>query len=102
MCDYQGYEFGAGTYPDSVCIDGKLFDADACDGEGNLYEPLEEIPCPMCREKEAVNYWTDRNRFDSGSTKKEAKAKAESLVRDIRKNRGVTPPVAAGSTGAAC
>jgi len=32
MCDYQGYEFGAGHYPDSVCIEGRLFDADACDG----------------------------------------------------------------------
>ena len=24
MCDYQGYEFGAGSYPDSVCIDAAL------------------------------------------------------------------------------
>jgi len=24
MCDYQGYEFGAGSYPDSVCIDARL------------------------------------------------------------------------------
>jgi len=30
MCDYQGYEFGA-RYPDSVCVDGRLLDADNCD-----------------------------------------------------------------------
>ena len=34
VCDYQGYEFGA-RYPDSVCIDGRLFDADNCDNNGN-------------------------------------------------------------------
>ena len=61
MCNYQGYEFGAGSYPDSVCIDGKLFDADDCDDEGNLYEPCEDIPCPMCDPKGAVGYWTERN-----------------------------------------
>ena len=32
MCDYQGYEFGAGTYPDSVCIDGRLHDAGCVPG----------------------------------------------------------------------
>lgn len=50
-CQYQGFEFGA-NYPDSVCVDGQLFDADNCDGEGNLYEPMEEIPCPICKPKE--------------------------------------------------
>jgi hypothetical protein len=54
VCNYQGYEFGAGRYPDSVCMDGRLFDADNCDDKGNLYEPMEEIPCPMCNEKGAV------------------------------------------------
>jgi len=47
MCNYQGYEFGA-SYPDSMCMDGQLYDADACDGHGNVYEPMEYIPCPMC------------------------------------------------------
>ena len=55
MCNYQGYEFGAGRYPDSVCIDGRLFDADNCDSKGNLYEPMEEIPCPMCNEAGAIS-----------------------------------------------
>lgn len=61
MCDYQGYEFGAGHYPDSVCIEGRLFDADACDGDGNLYDNEEDIPCPMCRPTDAVGYWADQN-----------------------------------------
>lgn len=46
MCDYQGHEFGA-QYPDSVCIDGYLWDADKCDDEGNLYGE-GEWPCPAC------------------------------------------------------
>ena len=84
-CGYQGYEFGA-SYPDSLCCGGKLYDADNCDGNGNLYEPSEEIPCPMCREKEAIEYWAERNRL-GGSTKSEAKRHAKALVADIRKNR---------------
>lgn len=88
MCNYQGYEFGA-RYPDSVCIDGKLYDADNCDNDGNLYEPMEDIPCPMCHPRKAIRYWTDRN-LCGGIDDKEAAANARSLVKDIRKNRGVT------------
>lgn len=47
VCDYQGYDFGA-HYIDSQCIDGYLWNLDACDGSGNLYEPMETIPCPKC------------------------------------------------------
>jgi hypothetical protein len=54
MCDYQGYEFGA-RYPDSVCIKGRLFDADDCDNNGNLYDRGEDIPCPMCRRRRGRN-----------------------------------------------
>lgn len=61
MCRYQGYEFGAGRYPDSVCIDGRLHDADNCDGDGNVYLNDEDIPCPMCRPDDAIEYWTDQN-----------------------------------------
>jgi hypothetical protein len=38
MCDYQGYEFGVGTYTDSVCVDWRLFDSGCCDAELNLYD----------------------------------------------------------------
>ena len=88
MCEYQGYEFGAGLYPDSVCIDGKLYDADNCDNEGNLYEPTETIPCPLCDKKSAINYWTERNML-SGISKKEARIAAKSLVNDIRSKREI-------------
>lgn len=87
-CNYQGYEFGAGRYPDSVCIDGRLYDADACDDDGNLYEPVEDIPCPMCHPRKAIQYWTDQNRYSGLSARRAADA-AKSLVADIRKNRGV-------------
>lgn len=94
MCNYQGYEFGAGRYPDSVCIDGKLHDADACDGEGNIYLQEEDIPCPICRPSEAIDWWAERNalsvRDDETDEQAEARARANaiSLVNDIRANRG--------------
>jgi hypothetical protein len=99
-CGYQGYEFGA-AYPDSICFGGRLYDADYCDSSGNYYEPTEYIPCPMCREKEAIEYWTEQNMLNGGRTKREAKKAAVSLVEDIRRNRknGTEPwkskPVAA-------
>ena len=89
-CGYQGYEFGA-AYPDSICFGGKLYDADNCDNDGNYYEPTEDIPCPLCREQDAIEYWT-RQFGDNARA-------AKTLVADIRKNRAngtepwrVTPP----------
>lgn len=82
-CGYQGYEFGA-TYPDSECFGGRLYDMDNCDSKGNIYEPTEDIPCPMCREKEAVAYWADR--FPELPTR-EALRSARTLIADIRNNR---------------
>lgn len=87
-CGYQGYEFGAGRYPDSICVDGRLFDADHCDDSGGLYEPMEDIPCPMCREADAIRYWTERNRI-GGTSQRSARKAAVSLVADIRANRGL-------------
>jgi len=77
-CGYQGYEFGAGSYPDSVCVRGRLYDADHCDDNHNLYEIDEDIPCPICRPRDAVKWWRRRGN-----------ANAKSLVDDIRKNRGL-------------
>lgn len=99
MCDYQGYEFGAGTYPDSLCIDGRLHDADACDESGELYLNDEDIPCPMCRPQDAITWWAERNAlyWDDGEDENDeeghnrrALETATSLVNDIRKNRGAT------------
>jgi hypothetical protein len=89
-CGYQGYEFGAGSYPDSLCCGGKLYDADDCDDDKNLYQPTEHIPCPICHRNKAMAYWADRNRL-SGVGVAEAQIAARSLVRDIRRNRGVKP-----------
>ena len=87
MCNYQGYEFGAGRYPDSVCIDGRLFDADNCDEKGNLYEPTEDIPCPICDEKGAIEYWTQQHMLSQGWPRKQARVIARGLVKSIRDNR---------------
>jgi hypothetical protein len=77
-CGYQGYEFGA-SYPDSICCGGRLYDADRCDNEGNLYEPTDDIPCPMCHPILAARYWGDFY----GDTKA-----GKALIADIRRNRG--------------
>lgn len=83
MCNYQGYEFGA-HYPDSVCIDGVLFDADYCDSNGNLYDREEDVPCPMCRREEAIRWHASRS--SCGTYKERVKA-ARHLVADIYHNR---------------
>jgi len=87
-CGYQGYEFGAGSYPDSVCLDGRLFDADDCDDQHRLYEPIENIPCPVCRPDDAIEYWTDRNQR-GGCSGEAARKAARSLIADIRRIRGI-------------
>lgn len=96
-CGYQGYEFGAGRYPDSECFGGKLWDMDHCDENGNLYDPMDDIPCPMCREKDAVAYYKQQNLLvmpsrnsrgePKGYSKRNAARMARHLVADIRKNR---------------
>ena len=93
-CGYQGYEFGAANYPDSICYGGRLWDADNCNSDGNLFEPGEYIPCPMCNRNGAVDYWADRNRL-GGTSAKEARKAARSLVDDIRANRKIAAEEAA-------
>lgn len=82
-CGYQGYEFGA-SYPDSLCCGGRLYDCDNCDDAGNLYEPGEYIPCPMCDPSGARAYHT---RTMSAGTYAERRRAARCLVADIRRNR---------------
>ena len=55
-CGYQGYEFGA-HYPDSICCDGYLWDADAYD-DGMLTSG-GDIPCPACNRKTWMDYYRD-------------------------------------------
>lgn len=87
-CGYQGYEFGAGSYPDSVCMEGRLWDADDCDDDHRLYEPAEDIPCPVCRPADAIDYWARQNRL-RGATQTAARNAAKSLVTDILSKRGL-------------
>ena len=47
--------FGA-SYPDATCVDGRLYDLDNCDINGNLYEPGEYSPCPFCRPEEFIEH----------------------------------------------
>lgn len=44
-CSYAGHEFGA-SYPDSICIDGYLWDADS-DDDGDLTSG-GDLACPRC------------------------------------------------------
>ena len=97
MCDYQGYEFGAGTYPDSICIDGRLHDADNSPGPGEVYLMEEDIPCPICRREDAIKWWFEQwenvslpnDERDWEMINAEHLARATNLVDDIRRNRGI-------------
>lgn len=94
MCDYRGYEFGAGTYPDSYCVDGLLHDADSD------HAAVESIPCPICDRDGAIRWWYERWKDCSKADDErswdvinaEHQASAISLVDDIRRNRGIEPP----------
>lgn len=57
-CGYTGNDFGA-SYPDAECFGGWLYDLDNCDGEGNLYEPIEPHPCPECNHNEWLRQFKD-------------------------------------------
>jgi len=86
-CGYRGYEFGAVSYPDSLCCGRKLYDADNCDNDGTLFDPMEDIPCPMCRQQDAVEYW--QRQFElGGDSRSDAMFNARSLVDNIRKRSG--------------
>jgi len=53
-CGYQGYEFGA-HYPDSICIDGYLWDADS--GFEGYLDNGGDIPCPACNREKWLSYY---------------------------------------------
>lgn len=48
------FPFWGASYPDACCIDGKLFDLDRCDDEGNLYQPGDDVPCPFCQTEDFI------------------------------------------------
>lgn len=79
-CGYQGFEFGAASYPDSLCCGGRLYDIDECESD----EPTEDFPCPICREREAFEYWFDRFTL-GGEEPTSAWESAENVMASIRK-----------------
>lgn len=93
-CDYQGYEFGAGAYPDSICVDGFLHDADSD------YVNEDRVPCPMCDREAAIQWWFAQwqdmsevgDERDWDTINAEHMSRAISLVDDIRFNRGIPLP----------
>lgn len=94
MCNYSGYEFGSMSYPDSVCIDGRLFDADACDDNGKLHEPGEYIPCPVCRPTDAVTREIEALSDAEDAGDGDILAAAIAHIRDRRAHHGVFEPFA--------
>lgn len=48
------FPYWGAQYPDACCVDGKLYDLDRCDENGNLYEPIDDVPCPFCRTEEFI------------------------------------------------
>lgn len=96
-CGYQGYEFGAGRYPDSQCFGGHLYDTDNCESGGLIYEPSEHLACPICQPREAIHNYKENNLMASYRnkrgdicreySKRDAARWARHLVRDIQKNR---------------
>ena len=72
---YQSYDFGARSYPDSLCSGGRLFDADDCDSDG----PTEDIPCAICLKKRRSSIGFDRFAL-GGEEPTNANESAKSLV----------------------
>ena len=65
MCDYTGKDFGA-SYPDSICIDGYLWDMDSghSDPSGEfdwIYTSGGEIPCPQCNPSDLISGHYEEN-----------------------------------------
>jgi len=48
------FPYWGAKYPDARCVNGKLYDLDRCDENGNLYEPMDDIPCPFCQPEEFI------------------------------------------------
>ena len=48
------FPYWGATYPDACCVDGTLYDLDKCDQNGNLYEPMDDIPCPFCKPEDFI------------------------------------------------
>lgn len=48
------FPFWGAKYPDACCVNGELYDLDRCDENGNLYEPIDYVPCPFCQTQDFI------------------------------------------------
>lgn len=48
------FPYWGAFYADACCIDGKSYDLDRCSGDGDLNEPIDDIPCPFCRTNQFI------------------------------------------------
>lgn len=79
-CGYDGAHFGA-NYPDGVCIDGYLWDADSCDEPGGPLMHGGDIGCPRCNTREFVEY--DEVVFSGNA--KQRRSQLRALIRDVQR-----------------
>ena len=65
-CNYTGKDFGA-WYPDSICIDGYLWDMDSGHADGNdggwVYTIGGDIPCPQCNPVDLIGPHHEENQY---------------------------------------
>lgn len=57
------FPYWGAKYPDACCVNGELCDLDRCDENGNLYEPIDYVPCPFCQTEDFIELdpfsWVD-------------------------------------------
>lgn len=98
MCDYTGHEFGA-HYPDSVCIDGFLWDADSGD-EGGLTHG-GDWACPRCNTERFISDAAEEYSTGScGASMGYAWVEAEQFERVIAKAWAESPSETAKAVAA--
>jgi hypothetical protein len=78
--DCPEFPFFGARYPDARCVDGKLYDLDKCDGNGNLYEPGDDWPCPFCQTEAFIKQFAEANNIKYSHARKEVKAFKEKYL----------------------
>ena len=58
------FPFWGAKYPDACCVNGRLYDLDRCDENGNLCEPMYYVLCPFCHTEDFIESdpfgWVDQ------------------------------------------
>lgn len=87
-CNYEAPTFGA-SYPDGRCLDGYMWDLDACDGRLLIGGP--EMACPYCNTREHIE---DTFVGFSGNSHQRRKAIRKKIkeIREWAHDRSSFPP----------